>query len=149
MEKAVDFRHNDAGIRIQKMNWTHEQLKQLGYSQNPDGSFSRTECVAPRIPHPVPQPDSRPALDDALQGEAPDLPRFGLRITRISCQPLDADNFAGGCKFLIDAIRRRGLIPDDDPQSVEISFRQIKAKTKAEEGTSITITFRRATTGGV
>jgi hypothetical protein len=131
------------------MNWTHEQLKQLGYRQNADGSFSRTECVSPRIPHPVPQPDSGPALDDALERENPDQPAFGLRITRIACQPLDADNFAGGCKFLIDAIRRRGLIPDDDPASVEISFRQIKAKTKAEEGTSITITFRRATTGGV
>ena len=131
------------------MNWTHEQLRQLGYQQQPDGSFARTQSASPGIPHSQPQPHPRQALDDAGQGEATDEPAFGLRITRIACQPLDADNFAGGCKFLIDAIRRRGLIPDDDPQSVEISFRQIKAKTKAEEGTSITITFRRATTGGV
>ena len=123
------------------MNWTHEQLKSLGYSQNPDGSFARTESVAPGIPHAVAQPNPRPALDDPLEGETPDQPRFGLRITRIACHPLDADNFAGGCKFLIDAIRRRGLIPDDDPQSVEISFRQVKAKTKTEEGMSIRILY--------
>jgi hypothetical protein len=134
------------------MNWTHEQLKQLGYAQQPDGSFARTESVSPRIPHAQPQPHPRQALDRALEGEGENRPRFGLRITRIACQPLDADNFAGGCKFLIDAVRRRGLIPDDDPQSVEIAFRQIKAKTKREEGTSIQITFhpdKSKNTGGV
>jgi hypothetical protein len=123
------------------MNWTHEQLKQLGYAQQPDGSFARTECVSPRIPHAIPQPNPRETLDGPLEREGEDRPRFGLRITRIACQLLDADNFAGGCKFLVDAIRRRGLIPDDDPQSVEIAFRQIKAKHKDQEGTSIRITF--------
>ena len=131
------------------MNWTHEQLRQLGYTEKPNGSFARTESVAPGIPHPKPQPSPRQTLDYSVQGETTDQPAFGLRITRISCHPLDADNLAGGCKFLIDAIRRRGLIPDDDPASVEISFRQIKAKTKAEEGTSIRITFRQTTTGGL
>ena len=131
------------------MNWTHEQLRQLGYTEKPDGSFARTESVAPGIPHSKPQSSPRQTLDHSVQGEATDQPAFGLRITRISCHPLDADNLAGGCKFLIDAIRRRGLIPDDDPASVEISFRQIKAKTKAEEGTSIRITFRQTTTGGL
>jgi hypothetical protein len=131
------------------MNWTHEQLSQLGYIEKPDGSFARTESVAPGIPHPKPQPSPRQTLDYSVQGEATDEPAFGLRITRIACQPLDADNFAGGCKFLIDAIRRRGLIPDDDPASVEISFRQIKAQHKNQEGMSIRITFRRTTTGGV
>jgi hypothetical protein len=131
------------------MNWTHEQLRQLGYTEKPDGSFARTESVSARSPHPVTQPNPRQTLVCSLKGETEGQPRFGLRITRIACHPLDADNFAGGCKFLIDAIRKRGLIPDDDPASVEISFRQIKAKTKAEEGTSIRITFRQTTTGGL
>ena len=133
----------------QKMNWTHEQLRQLGYTEKPDGSFARTESVAPGSPHPIPQPHPRQTLDCLVQGETEGQPRFGLRITRIACHPLDADNFAGGCKFLIDAIRKRGLIPDDDPASVEISFRQVKAKHKDQEGMSIRITFKKATTGGV
>lgn len=134
------------------MNWTHEQLNQLGYAEQPDGSFARTESVAPGIPHTQPQPHSGQTLEHPGQGKAADQPAFGLRITRIACQPLDADNLAGGCKFLIDAIRKRGLIPDDDPASVEIAFRQIKAKTKSEEGTSIRITFhpdKSKNTGGV
>jgi hypothetical protein len=44
------------------MNWTHEQLRQLGYTEKPDGSFARTESVAPGIPHPKPQPSPRQTL---------------------------------------------------------------------------------------
>ena len=53
---------------------------------------------------------------------------------------LDADNFAGGCKPLIDQLRYAKLIADDDPETVEILFRQVKVETKAEEMTQIEIT---------
>lgn len=49
---------------------------------------------------------------------------------------LDADNFAGGCKPLIDQVRYAGLIPDDSPDKVEITFTQEKVK-KGQEGTLI------------
>jgi hypothetical protein len=125
------------------MNWTHEQLRQLGYRQNPDGSFSHTSTS--RIPHAQPQPAPRPALDDPPKGESPRSPRTRLRIERKSIRLLDADNYAGGCKPLIDQLRYAKLIPDDDPESVEILFVQTKVKTKKEEMTHIEIT----TTGGV
>ena len=121
------------------MNWTHEQLRQLGYRQNPDGSFSRSESVAPRLPNPEPQPAPRPALDGARQGKDKSQTRTLVRIVRKSVRLLDADNFAGGCKPLIDQLRYAKLIPDDDPESVEILFQQTKVATKKEEGVEVNI----------
>lgn len=59
-----------------------------------------------------------------------------MRITRKASRLLDADNLAGGCKPLIDQVRYAGLIPDDSPDKVEISFTQEKVK-KGQEGTLI------------
>jgi len=38
------------------------------------------------------------------------------------------DNGAGGCKPLLDAIRYEGLIPDDDPTTIDFEFRQYQVK---------------------
>lgn len=117
------------------MNWTHEQLRNLGYRQNPDGSFSHTST----LPHAKPQPTPRPALDGPARREETRQNRITLCITRHATKLLDADNFAGGCKPLIDQLRYAKLIPDDDPETVEILFRQTKVKTKAEERTEVEI----------
>ena len=119
------------------MNWTHEQLRQLGYRQNPDGSFSHSATA--RIFNSKPQPASRQALVNPCQGETPRKNRVTLVITRSAVSLLDADNYAGGCKPLIDQLRYAKLIADDDPETVEILFRQVKVKTKAEEMTKVTI----------
>ena len=126
-----------------KMNWTHEQLRQLGYTESRPGVFTHSSTAG--LPHAQPQPAPRPALDDPPKGESPRSPRTRLRIERKSIRLLDADNYAGGCKPLIDQLRYAKLIPDDDPESVEILFVQSKVKTKKEEMTHIEIT----TTGGV
>ena len=122
------------------MNWTHEQLRQLGYRQNPDGSFSHTSTAG--LPHPKPQPAPRPTLVAPAKRESPRQARTTLIITRRSCSLLDADNFAGGCKPLIDQLRYAKLIEDDDPETIEILFRQVKVKTKAEEMTQIEIAIQ-------
>jgi hypothetical protein len=83
---------------------------------------------------------TRPALDGHSKGEVTRKMRTTLCITRRGTRLLDADNYAGGCKPLIDQIRYAKLIPDDDPASVEILFRQVKVATKSEEGTEIEIT---------
>lgn len=54
--------------------------------------------------------------------------RFCVTITRYGSRPLDVDNGAGGCKPLLDAIRYEGLIPDDDPATIEFQFRQYQVK---------------------
>lgn len=120
------------------MNWTHEQLRQLGYRQNPDGSFTHSSTA--RLPHPQSQPATRQTLVNTCKRETPRKNRVTLIITRSACSLLDADNFAGGCKPLIDQLRYAKLIADDDPETVEILFRQVKVETKAEEMTQIEIT---------
>jgi hypothetical protein len=79
-------------------------------------------------------------LGEPPKGESPRPARTTLVITRSACALLDADNFAGGCKPLIDQLRYAKLIDDDDPETVEILFRQEKVRTKAAEMTTIEIT---------
>ena len=117
------------------MNWTHEQLRQLGYRQNPDGSYSHTST----LPHAKPKPTPRSALDGFAKREETRQSRITLCITRHATKLLDADNFAGGCKPLIDQLRYAKLIEDDDPETVEILFRQVKVAHKKEERTEVTI----------
>ena len=130
------------------MNWTTEQLKQKGYILAPDGHY-----------HYDYKPPSRRLLDTLVK-HAPKRsldkvhkaketskdctakcnPLYTLSITRFSTKTLDVDNLAGGCKPLIDQIRYSKLIPDDNPESVEITFTQVKVKTQAEQRTEVRIT---------
>ena len=119
------------------MNWTHDQLEKLGYRPNPDGSYSHSTTAG--IHNPKPKPPARPALDSPPKGEKTRTPRTTLIITRHAVRLLDADNYAGGCKPLIDQLRYAKLIEDDDPETIEITFRQVKVATKAEEMTTIEI----------
>jgi len=85
-----------------------------------------------RVHHSQPQHDAGPApLDnDPDQAGGPAGPRYRVTITRYGAKLLDVDNGAGGCKPLLDAMRYEGLIPDDDPGSIDFVFRQQKVKTK-------------------
>lgn len=118
---------------------TYDQLEELGFVQQPDGSYSRPpHLVVGRISHTITQHAARPTLDAAQQREEKGQERIVLRIVRKAPRLLDADNFAGGCKPLIDQVRYAGLIPDDSPDKVEIVFTQQKVK-KGEEGMLIEI----------
>ena len=142
------------------MSFTPDQLQQLGFVLQPDGSFSKQSHATKRNPanlakkkkarphglsNSLPQPiaeqtlDGGPPRQESRQG-SPSVcsPRFRLTITRYSTRSLDADNLAGGCKPLIDAVRRAGLIPDDDPKSVELLFAQ-QSCSKGEERTELEI----------
>ena len=121
------------------MNLTHDYLIKIGYQCNPDGTYTKGVSIPSGIPHAKPQPAPRQTLDYAGPRESPRKARTTLIITRCSCSLLDADNYAGGCKPLIDQLRYAKLIADDDPETVEILFRQIKVKTKAEEMTKVEI----------
>ena len=132
------------------MNWTTEQLKEKGYTLAPDGHYYYADHY---------KPPSRRLLDTLVK-HAPKCslvkvpkakatskdctakcnPQYTLGITRFSTKTLDVDNLAGGCKPLIDQIRYSKLIPDDNPESVEITFAQVKVRTQAEQRTEIRIT---------
>lgn len=77
--------------------------------------------------------DSHPTQEGGPAG-----PRYRVTITRYGSKLLDIDNGAGGCKPLLDAIRYEGLIPDDDPGTIDFVFRQQKVN-KAERRTEVVI----------
>lgn len=54
-------------------------------------------------------------------------------ITRYGSRLLDADNYAGACKILIDQIKNKGLIVDDSPKWLDISFEQVKCRRGMEK----------------
>lgn len=128
-------------------SFTQQQLLDLGYQLQPDGSYARPSTIAqkrpflplsPKIPDSIPQHAPRATLVKIDERKAPSQSRVALRITRRGSKLLDCDNLAGGCKPLIDQLRYAGLIPNDDPASVEITFLQEKA-TKENQGTLIEI----------
>jgi hypothetical protein len=123
---------------------TFDDLRKLGYIQLPDGSYSKAPAVSPThnspaLPNSIAQPTARETLVSPPQRKEKGRARIIVCITRRSCHVLDLDNFAGGCKPLIDQLRYAKLIPDDDPQSIELQFVQEKVKTRLEEETIIDI----------
>jgi hypothetical protein len=123
---------------------TAADLERLGYVRQPDGSYARPDRSArpapqpARLPNPEPQRHAGAPLDRAAPPQAAGEGRARLRITRHAPRPLDADNFVGGCKPLIDAIRRAGIIRDDDPASVDITFAQ-RRSSKRDQRTEIEV----------
>ena len=132
------------------MNWTTDQLSEKGYKIASDGQYYNDNDNKPAvrkllntlIKH-APQRSLVKVLktkEDSTQRSAKCNPQYTLSITRYSTKTLDVDNLAGGCKPLIDQIRYAKLIPDDNPESVEITFNQVKVKSQKEQRTEIRIT---------
>lgn len=132
------------------MNWTTEQLKEKGYTLAPDGHYYYADNYKPpsrRLLDTLVKHAPKRSLVKVPKAKATSKdctakcnPQYTLSITRFSTKTLDVDNLAGGCKPLIDQIRYAHLIPDDNPESVSITFSQIKVKTQAEQRTEIRIT---------
>lgn len=132
------------------MNWTTEQLKEKGYILAPDGHYYYANDYKPpsrRLLDTLTKHAPKRALVEVPKAKATSKdcvakrnPLYTLAITRYSTKTLDVDNLAGGCKPLIDQIRYAHLIPDDNPESVNITFSQVKVRTQAEQRTEVTIT---------
>jgi len=132
------------------MNWTTEQLKEKGYTLAPDGHYYYADNYKPpsrRLLDSLAKHASKRALVKVHKAKAPSKdcaakcnPFYTLAITRYSTKTLDVDNLAGGSKPLIDQIRYAKLIPDDNPESVNITFSQVKVRTQAEQRTEVRIT---------
>jgi hypothetical protein len=118
------------------MNWTEDQLKEKGYYKAADGNYYFTPT---RVSNPVTKRPSQQTLVALPKRKEKVSNRTYVRITRYSTRPLDCDNYAGGCKPIIDQLRYAKLIKDDSPEDIEVQFNQVKIKTKAEEHTKIEI----------
>lgn len=62
--------------------------------------------------------------------------RTGILIVSYRARFLDEDNFAGGGKYVVDALKHCGYIADDDASSVKLFFEQRKS-TMLDERTEI------------
>jgi len=63
--------------------------------------------------------------------EEPEQVRRKIRITSHRKRLLDSDNLIGGCKPIVDAIKKRGYIVDDSPQWVNIRYEQKMSDTES------------------
>ncbi len=86
-----------------------------------------------------PEHHETPALDSADEGKAKGSGRVIVRFIGYRVRPLDPDNFAGGCKDLLDALRHSSLIHGDEWWRIDFQTRQEKVGTYAEEKTVIEV----------
>lgn len=63
--------------------------------------------------------------------------RVRVSVTSYRRRLADLDNLAP--KYFVDCLRYAGIIPDDDPQSIDYTVSQIKVRKKEEERTTIEI----------
>lgn len=112
-----------------------------GYVLGPDGQLRQAHPVATRVQDAKSQRTPGSAVVQAPPDESGSGPRVTLRITRFGRQLLDFDNCAGGCKAICDQLRYAGVIEDDTPEAIDFQVRQVKIKTKQEEGTLIEVFY--------
>lgn len=73
----------------------------------------------------------------AAKGKEGNSGRIRVSVTSYRRRLADLDNLAP--KYFVDCLRYAGIIPDDDPQSIDYSVSQIKVRKKEEERTTIEI----------
>lgn len=88
---------------------------------------------------PQPEQDAQYALSGEDGGKEEGNKRITVCITRASTRLLDKDNLYGSAKWICDGLRYLGLIPDDDPESIDLIVKQVKVQ-KEKVGTLIEIT---------
>lgn len=106
----------------------------------PNASRSTVEAN-PQLHDPQPQRDKAPALGKAVPGEKEGVGRIVVSYRLFRVRPLDADNATGSTKDCTDGLCRLGLLPGDDPWSIELRVAQEKVQTYSEERTEITIEY--------
>lgn len=122
-------------------NWSHEQLKSLGYHLHQDGQYY-PHPPPPQLPDPIPQHDPVEPLVPPTPTQKKSKIRTFLRIERVSTKLQDVDNFVGGTKCLTDQLKEAGLIHDDDPASIDASYHQQKCKHRKDEKMIVQITYQ-------
>jgi hypothetical protein len=120
-------------------------LEKAGYIKLPNGAWTHPSNITKnparpaRLPDPKPQHPTGQTLVPSPCRKAKSCHRFEVRIERHASRLLDADNFAGGCKPLIDQLRYHGLISDDDPASLEVTYSQHRTKETGIKGMVVEI----------
>lgn len=93
-----------------------------------------THCDS--VPAPEPQRVVRDATLATHQRKEKGSSQFRVHIEGRRSRKIDPDNVIP--KYLLDCVRRAGLIPDDDADTIELTISQTKVKAE-QECTVITI----------
>lgn len=94
-----------------------------------------------QLQSPKSERDQTPALVSAISGEDKISGRIITRFVGYRVRPLDPDNFAGGCKDLLDGLRHAGLIHGDEPWRIRFETEQIKVAHRKDEKTEIVLIY--------
>jgi hypothetical protein len=100
---------------------------------------SENKPLASGLSSKEPEPSLRAALERHLAGEEKSGPRVVLRFVRCSTRLSDNINAAGAYKALLDQCRAARIILNDDIQSIDDRYSQIKVL-------SLTMISNRSTT---
>lgn len=127
------------------MAFTNEDITKLGLVEVRPGVFERPTRIKTPVSNPVSNP--KPKLDagqesldiDPVEKRGPG--RIVVHVTAYRQRPLDADNLAGGCKYLLDGLRYAKLIPDDAPEKITLQVEQEKVQRQTQERTVIELTY--------
>jgi hypothetical protein len=123
----------------------NDVLRTKGFVETSPGIFSRptqTKSVpVPVLPHPKSELHARQESLDSHQDEAGGTGRTFVCIESRRVRPIDPDNLAGGCKFIIDALRYAGLLQEDTPEKISLQVDQKKVDRRTQEKTLIEITY--------
>jgi hypothetical protein len=88
-----------------------------------------------------PKRHKTPALDSTNAGKTESSGRIIVRFIGHRVRPLDPDNFAGGCKDLLDGLRHAGIISGDEPWKIKLETEQVKVSHRSDEKTVIEVTI--------
>ena len=110
----------------------------------PDASQSTIAANA-RLQDAKSQCYEKAALGATVQGKAKSLSRVTVRFIGYRSRPLDPDNFAAGCKDLLDGLRHAFLISGDEPWNINFETRQEKVSHRSEEKTVIELEYPKQT----
>lgn len=126
------------------MKFTKDALIKKGFRKNAAGQWYKPSPLSrdtqpQQLPHAQPQHHPGSPLEGPRTNETQSPQRLVVRITGRRVALLDPDNFAGGCKFLIDQLRYAKIIPEDNPAAIELVTAQERVATKAQEGTEVDI----------
>src|SRR4030095_9108734 len=102
---------------------------------------SRDFFDANRLRPADPQRAARPPLVNPLPGKTPGDDRIIVRYRTFRVRLLDQDNAFGATKTITDVLVQIGLLPSDDPQTIQVTVEQEKVRHYCEERTEITITY--------
>lgn len=99
------------------------------------------KAVAAGLSHPVAQQDDWGALERLLAAQKASRGRTVVRFTRFTTQPLDPDNHVGSVKAALDCLRQSfpALLPDDNPEIIDLRIDQVRVSKKEQQGTLIEI----------